>query len=205
MSANDWYREEVLRRIGLENARLRKLGGERPPISDDDRYRERLLWMAESETAHAEIDRLSEKHLRPLLKAAIDYVNRAEDRLYAHRAARITLLPTTLNFDVHEEVFEILRADLAALGHDAVVEPVQEGRGAGVDPETLAWFPVYVWIAGEAGRIGRRVIDQLVSEITTSVIARFRDRSIDRVVIYGPQNEILAEVDLEAERRTGAA
>lgn len=201
---SDHYREEVARRLESESARLRRLG-DRTELRDaglSNDYDRMLLVLADSETAQADIDRLGEKHLRLLLKAAIEYVNRAEDLLYTRRTTRIALWPTPHTVMMHREAFDLVQEDLTALGHDAVVEPFEEWRGAGIDPDTLAWFPVYVWIAEEAGRIGRRVIDQLVGEVTTAVVKRFRDRSVDRVIIYGPRNEILAEVDLEAKRRS---
>jgi hypothetical protein len=71
-----------------------------------------LLQLAEREDARATIDRLSEKHLRRLVKATIDYVNRAEDLRYTHRAARIALRPTQLNFEHDREAYDLLRADL---------------------------------------------------------------------------------------------
>jgi hypothetical protein len=196
----DRYREQALRRLSEENARLDKVSGRTTPPDrmSDEWYAEFLLHLADREL---DIDRLPEKDLRPLVKAAIDYVNRAEDLLFTRRTTRIAFWPTETSLWANREALDLLRADLTELGHEAVVEPLEEGRGAGVDPASVVWIPVYVWIAQEAGRIGRRVIDQLVSEVATAVIKRFRDSHVQRVTIYGPRNQILAEVDLEAERR----
>ena len=143
---------------------------------------------------------MSEKHLRALLNAAVAYVNEVEEALYSRRAATIGLWPDISVHQLHTEQFRLLQGDLESLGHQVVIEDYAV-YGAGVNPDDLVWLPIYVWLAAEAGRIGRRVIDQVVGEITTAVMRRFGDRNIvERVTIYGPRDEILGEVDLQAAR-----
>lgn len=105
--------------------------------------------------------------------------------------ATIVIEPSPLLRGTAEDELTALVRDLEARGHPVTLTSAPERRDLGQAAADLA---VHVLEAVEA-----HVLDAIVAAVTARLVTRRRGRRPKRAVIYGPDGEVLREVDIPAD------